>query len=79
MYTNIRLASKSSGADIWPSYNNVRDIKTQCKPPKEAITICENVAKVSVQALLNHTVKRIVDLQTELILAILQKINCTDI
>lgn len=79
VYTNIRLASKSSGADIWPPYNNVRDIKAQCRPPKEAITICENVAKVSVQALLNHTAKRIVDLQTVLILATLQKIDCTEI
>ncbi|CAL1688643.1 unnamed protein product [Lasius platythorax] len=48
VYTNIRLASKYSGADIWPPYNNVRDIKAQCRPPKEAITICENVAEVSV-------------------------------
>ncbi|XP_026828955.1 uncharacterized protein LOC109611090 [Ooceraea biroi] len=79
VYANIRLASKSSGTDIWPSYNNVRDIKAQCRPSKEAITICENVAEVSVQALLNHTVKRIVDLQTELILATLQKSDCTEI
>lgn len=35
------------------------------RPPKEEIHISENIAKVSIQTLLNHTSKRIIELQSE--------------
>lgn len=56
----MRLESKSCGADIWPIYNDVRAVKKKCRPPKETISIHENVAEVAVQPLLNHTAKRII-------------------
>lgn len=68
VYTNMRLETKSSGADIWPIYDEVRKIKSQCRPPKEHISISENKVEVSLQALLHHTTSRIVELQKEVIL-----------
>jgi len=68
VYTNMRLEAKRSGADIWPSYNKVREVKSQCRPPKEEISISEKKAEVSLQSLLNHTVNRIVQLQKEVII-----------
>lgn len=46
VYVNMRLASKSSGADIWPPYNNVREAKTYLRPPKETIIVSDYVAEV---------------------------------
>lgn len=54
-YINMRLESKSSGADIWPSYDVVRNAKALCKPEKEAVLINESIAEVKLQNLLNHT------------------------
>lgn len=57
MYTNMRLESKLFGADIWPIYDDIRKVKSQCRPPKEEVFISENIAETSLQSLLNHTVK----------------------
>ena len=72
VYSNIRLASKSSEANIWPAYNHVRDVKAQCRPPKEDIKINEEEAVVNLQSLLFHTAQRVVQLQHEVFLQILQ-------
>lgn len=72
-YLNMRLESKSCGADIWPIYNNVRTVKEKCRPSKETISIHENVAAIAVQSLLNHTAKRIIDKQAAVILQTLRK------
>lgn len=63
VYTNMRLESKLSGADIWPTYDDVRRVKSQCRPPKENVSISKNIAKVSLQSLLDHTAQRIVSMQ----------------
>ncbi|XP_043481355.1 uncharacterized protein LOC122510643 [Leptopilina heterotoma] len=68
VYTNMRLASISSGADIWPAYNKIKDVKAQCRPPKEEIVINEKEAKVSLQFILRHTAERVVQLQNEVII-----------
>jgi len=68
VYTNMRLETKKSGADIWPPYNKVREVKSQCRPPKEDIFITEKKAEVSLQSLLNHTINRIVQLQKDVII-----------
>lgn len=68
VYTSMRLETKSCGADVWPTYNKVREAKSVCRPPKETIKIEENKAEVSLQALLNHTAERLVILQREVIL-----------
>lgn len=63
IYINMRLEARSCGTNIWPLYNDVRDAKAQCRPPKEVVMISETVAEVPLQSLLNHTVQRIVNLQ----------------
>lgn len=68
-YTVIRGGSKSKGADIYPTYNDVRDAKSCCRPERDSIQVTETMARVPLQSLLNHTAKRIVNLQTECIVA----------
>ena len=46
LYIKMRLASKNAGADIWPSYNDIRKAKSECRPPKESISITETIAEV---------------------------------
>lgn len=75
----MRLTTKLSGADIWPSYNEIRESKEKLRPPKEEIHISENIAKVSIQTLLNHTSKRIIELQSEVIIHAQQKSKTTEI
>lgn len=79
LYTDMRLESKASRADIWPPYNEVREAKAQLRPPKETIFIDDCVAKVPLQALLNHTAERLVLLQKEVILHALNISNLTEI
>ncbi|KMQ87394.1 dna-mediated transposase [Lasius niger] len=78
-YLNMRLESKSCGADIWPIYNDVRKVKEKCRPPKETISIHENVAEVAVQPLLNHTAKRIINMQAAVILQTLRRTDCMEV
>lgn len=79
LYTDMRLQSKSSGADIWSIYDEIREAKAQLRPPKETIFIDECVAKVPLQALLNHTAERLVLLQKEVVLHALNISNLTEI
>lgn len=78
VYIDTRLESISSGADIWPCYNIVREVKSQCRPLKEDILIQESKAEVSLQSLLNHTVRRIVKMQSEVIIQYMKNVNVTD-
>lgn len=64
-----------SGADIWPTYNAVREAKSQCRPPKEDIVISEKKADVSLQSLLEHTAQRLIKLQHEVIIQNMQNTN----
>lgn len=68
----MRLLVKGQGADIFPPYNSVREAKILCRPPAAAISITEDKAKVSLKALLDHTGKRIFDMQKEVLLQYIQ-------
>lgn len=68
-YTVIRNSAKLKGADIYPSYNQVRNAKGNCRPDSDSIQVTETMAQVSLQGVLNHTAKRIVHLQRECIIA----------
>ncbi|KAJ4437537.1 hypothetical protein ANN_17682 [Periplaneta americana] len=59
-YSILRLGAKCRNADLYPTYNSVREAKLQCYPDKDCITITEVRAEISLQGLLDHTVKRIV-------------------
>lgn len=66
-YISMRLLTKSRGADIFPAYEHVRAAKEKCRPPKEDISFTEVSAEVSLQALLNHTAIRLIELQSEVV------------
>ncbi|EFN61161.1 hypothetical protein EAG_09607, partial [Camponotus floridanus] len=58
-YQGIRKVAKENNCNLYPSYNNVLKAKKHCYPPRTNITITESRAEVKLQALLDHTVERI--------------------
>lgn len=78
-YVSMRLLVQGQGADIFPAYNHVRAAKELCRPPKNFISITESNAEICLQALLNHTAKRIIDLQSDVIQHYYQKNQITEI
>jgi len=76
---NMRLETLASGADIWPSYNEVRMAKSKLRPSQEVMTISETSASVPIQSLINHTAKRLIDLQAPVILEYVRKNKLTNI
>ena len=52
-YQAIRFQSKEKGADIWPPYHQVQEVKTQCRP--DSIEVADHSAFVPLQELLNHS------------------------
>ena len=61
----IRAISKEKGADIWPSYKEIQSAKLECRP--EEIEVSDHSAFVPLQQLLNHTTKRILDLDPSIV------------
>ena len=59
-YNAIRAISKEKGADIWPSYKDIQSAKLECRP--EGVEVTDHSAFVPLQQLLDHTVKRILEL-----------------
>lgn len=55
--TIIREGSK----DIYPSYYKVQKAKMECYPPKTSVTVTDSSAKITLQALLDLTVNRILE------------------
>jgi len=66
-YQIIRTQAKSRGADIYPSYKRLCEAKAECYPPKECIHITETMSEIELQALLDLTVRRIIQLQSEVL------------
>ncbi|XP_028146043.1 uncharacterized protein LOC126891809 [Diabrotica virgifera virgifera] len=62
-YLVHRRIAKEHFADIYPSYHKLREAKLRCYPRKEGQTVSESCAEILLQDLLDHTVKRIVELQ----------------
>lgn len=77
-YHNTRLLAKSVNCDIFPSYKEVQQAKTQCRPPAESLRIDELSASLPLQALLNHTAGRLLLLQEDVVRAYLLKSNQTN-
>lgn len=71
-YCKLHIDAKSRNADIYPSYNFVREAKKECRPA-DGIDISETSAKVSLQCLLDHTALRILQIVEE---PLLQQIQC---
>jgi len=64
-YTNMKQACRESGADIWPAYSYVQSAKLGLEP--EQISIEENQAVAPLQDVLNHTVKRLIHSNPEVL------------
>lgn len=58
-YFILRNLSIKEGLNIYPSYYQIQKAKLDCYPNKASITVEETGAKVALQALLDHTVSRI--------------------
>lgn len=58
-YTLIRLQSKKKFSNLYPTYDLVREAKKKCYPSENSILLSETSAEIKLQALLDHTVKRI--------------------
>lgn len=65
-YLTMRLGAKERGANIYPSYHQIAEAKKQCYPSFMSIT--ENEAVVSLQDLLDLTVQRLVQVQSDVII-----------
>ena len=62
-YQEIRLVCKNHDADVFPPYDEVLAVKKRCYPPQDAITVTEEVALITLQALADKTGERIVEAQ----------------
>lgn len=58
-YCEMKAACASANANIWPNYNQVREAKKNCRP--EGVCYGETEVVVSLQALLDHTTKRLLE------------------
>lgn len=58
-YIAIRNLSKSRNADIYPPYYKMLEAKKLCYPDATSIEIDESSASIKLQALLDHTSKRL--------------------
>lgn len=50
--------------DVYPPYNAISETKTKCYPPRNFFGTSEVHCKVQLQALLNHTCERLLELQS---------------
>lgn len=59
-YITLREAAAREGAkDIYPSYYKVQQTKLDCYPPKQSVSVTDSSARITIQALLDITVTRI--------------------
>lgn len=66
-YQKIRNASRENCSTLFSSYNKVHRAKLKCYPRKTDISVTECSAEIKLQALLDHTIKRILLTQTDVI------------
>ncbi|KAF2887918.1 hypothetical protein ILUMI_18255 [Ignelater luminosus] len=64
-YLNIQSGTKKREANIYPPYNIIAQAKQQCYP--DNISVTESEAQIPLQDLLDHTVKRLVQVQSEVL------------
>lgn len=64
-YLQIRKGAKKRGADIYPSYHNILIAKERCYPQNDDIKVTESSAEISLQALLDLTIRRILQVESE--------------
>ena len=59
-YITLRETAIREGAkDIYPSYYKLQQTKLACYPPNQSVSVTDSSARITLQALLDITVKRI--------------------
>lgn len=66
-YQGLQAISKENNCKLYPPYKAVLQAKQKCYPSKTDITITDCSAEVKLQALLDHTVERILLTQNDVI------------
>lgn len=66
-YNLIRAGAKAHNADIYPAYNVIKQAKGACYPDKESLSVSETVAEVKLQSLVDHTAKRLLVVQEDVL------------
>lgn len=66
-YTAIREQLKSKGLDVYPPSYLVANAKGTCYPSQESITVTDTSAEISLQPLLDLTIRRICTVQAEVL------------
>jgi len=66
-YTGLRAMSLENNCNLYPPYKTILQTKRECYPLSMDITITEYSAEVKLQALLDHTVERILLVQNDVI------------
>lgn len=67
-YMLMQSGAKSRNANIYPPYNVLREAKNRCYPEGSAISVTDLSAEVRLQSLVDHTARRIVAVQKEVIM-----------
>lgn len=58
-YKNVQQEAKERGFNLYPCYDHLVQVKKQCYPAVENITVTDVSAEVNLNAILNHTALRI--------------------
>jgi hypothetical protein len=66
-YIMMQQGAKARNANIYPNYNIILEEKNKCYPDKKAITITDISAEVNLQDLVNHTARRIIQVQSDVV------------
>lgn len=72
-YLSIQQTSKAHNANIYPTYGNLLTAKTECYPSD--IVITEISGEICLQSLLDHTIKRLVIAQLEVLKSQVEKFH----
>ena len=70
-YQFLRNGAKAQGADIYPPYYKVKEAKLECYPPNDAdLIVTDDKVEIKLQALLDLTVSRLVQLQEPVLMGL---------
>lgn len=60
-YLALRNSAEHEGCFLYPSYYQIQKAKRECYPPQSSIMITDTFARITLQPLLDHTVRRILE------------------
>ena len=66
-YQRLRNNAKSKKSNLYPPYNDVREAKERCLPNRESWAATDYSAGINFQALVDHTVLRLLEVQRDVI------------